>query len=436
MTNNIKFAIALLLYRLAFLLLTPIILLLLVIRSKKNPAYRHRLFERLGFLPTTLKQNSIVIHAASVGEVIAIKSFVETLITQRPEAIITITTFTPTGSEQVKKLFADRVQHCYLPLDNVFSSHLFLKHLKPQALVLMETELWPNLITQCHDKKIPLLLINARLSAKSCANYQKIRALIKPSLQCFAHILCQSKQHQQNFIRLGAKAENCSVSGNLKYDIKLTTAIKEKAQQLSTYLPKKRSVWLVASTHSGDDELILEAFSQLKRQQKELLLILAPRHPERFEQVAKLCLSRQFNLARRSEKRLINESDDIWLLDSLGELTAAYSLASVVTIAGTFSTIGGHNPLEAALYKKAIVVGADMANFSDVQQQLLQNQAIVQLTDTNNISNQLGEKISQLLNDRDYCQQLGENAYQVMLQNQGASVRSVNKLIAILSHST
>jgi 3-deoxy-D-manno-octulosonic-acid transferase len=226
------------------------------------------------------------------------------------------------------------------------------------------------------------------------------------------------------------------VSGNLKYDINLTSAIEKKRQQLSSYLPKKRFVWLVASTHSGDDELILKAFSQLKGQYKNLLLILAPRHPERFDDVAQLCLSQQFNLVRRSEKRLINENDDIWLLDSLGELAAAYSLASVVTIAGTFSTIGGHNPLEAALYKKAIVVGPDMANFSEVQQLLLQNQAIVQLTDTNNISAQLGEKISQLLSDSDYCYQLGENAYQVMLQNQGASLRSVNKLIEVLSRYT
>ena len=432
-----KFYVALLLYRLVFLLLTPIILLLLVLRSKKNPAYRYRLLERLGFLSNEFKQSSIVVHAASVGEVIAIKSFVEQLIQRFPQTIITITTFTPTGSEQVKKLFADRVQHCYLPLDNIFSSTLFLQHLKPQAIVLMETELWPNLIAQCHHRKIPLLLINARLSAKSCTSYQKISALISPTLQAFDHVLCQSEQHRQHFITLGVNTNQCTVSGNLKYDISLTTVMAEKAQELVTWLSTERPIWLVASTHAGDDEIILQVFKQLKEQQSELLLILVPRHPERFNDVAQLCLTQNFNIIRRSNNDALTNTTDICLLDSLGELSAAYSLAKIVTIAGTFSDIGGHNPLEAALYKKAIVAGADMANFSEVNQQLLQHQGIVQLDDSSSnkaekIAKQLSEKITLLLNDESYRLQLGENAYQVMLTNQGASLRSVKKLISML----
>ena len=432
MTNSNKYNVALLLYRLVFFFFTPIILLLLIFRSKKNSAYRKRLLERLGFTAAALKKNSIVIHAASVGEVIAIKSFVEQLLSQYPHKLVTITTFTPTGSAQVKKLFAERVQHCYLPLDNFFSTLLFLRRIKPQALVFMETELWPNLLAQCAKKKLPLLLINARLSAKSCRNYQKIHWLMTPRLQNFDHVLCQSEEHQQNFIKLGAIPQNCTVSGNIKYDISITSTIENKAKELANYLPVTREVWLVASTHLGDDEIAINTFIKLKQQHPTLLLILVPRHPERFAQVASLCRQNNLNIVCRSEDRLIEQDSEIWLLDSLGELTAAYSLASVVTVAGSFSTIGGHNPLEATLFKKPIVVGADMHNFTDVLMQLLHNNAIVQLSENTNIEQQLSQEVSRLLSEKDYAQQLGNNAHQVMLGNQGASSHSVEKLLALV----
>lgn len=441
--NQVQTKVALLLYRLFLLLLLPLILLLFVFRSRNNVQYRYRLLERLGFLSTGLngvafKKNSIVIHAASVGEVIAIKSFVESLLTQYPDKKITITCFTPTGSSQIVKLFGDRVQHCYLPLDNIFSTWLFLRKLQPQAVVFMETEIWPNLLAQCAAKKIPLLLINGRLSAKSCRHYQKISWLISPALQRFSYLLAQSQTHQENFIQLGANPLHCSVSGNIKYDISLTNAIKTKSTELSEMILGDRKVWLVASTHLGDDDIVLSAFKIIKTQFPELLLILVPRHPERFNTIAKQCIDNGFNLARRSEHKTVKARDDIWLLDSLGELVAAYSLANIVTVAGTFSKIGGHNPLEAALFKKPIVVGADMANFTEVLTQLSKANGVIQLNsldpDTPTaISEQLAEKIISLLHDEQQQKIVGANAYQVMLANQGASERSVIKLNTILS---
>ena len=417
------------LYRLVFLLLTPAILFLLLVRSIKNSQYRERLVERLGFLSTKLKPHSIIIHAASVGEVIAIKSVVEKLLAAHPNTAITVTCFTPTGSAQIKKLFAHRVQHCYLPLDNFISTWLFLKRLKPQILVFMETELWPNLVAQSSFEKIPLVLINARLSAKSCRQYQKISWLIQPTIQAFNAILAQSKEHQQNFIDLGAKTEQCNVLGNLKYDISLTKDIKSKVVMLSAFIAKPRMVWLVASTHEGDDEIILSAFKIIKQQFSALLLILVPRHPERFNDIAKQCTQASFNTVRRSEATPVNAEIDIWLLDSLGELVAAYALADIVTMGGTFSHIGGHNPLEAALFKKALVVGADMVNFTEVLNQLSANNAIVQLTDQNNVDKQLAVLITKLLSDDQLRKQLGENAFTVMQANQGAS----DKTLAVIS---
>jgi len=413
------------LYRLVFLLLTPVILLLLLLRSAKNPQYRERLVERLGFLSAKLKPHSIIIHAASVGEVIAIKSVVEKLLAAQPNTTITVTCFTPTGSTQIKKLFEHRVQHCYLPLDNFISTWLFLKRLKPQLMVFMETELWPNLIAQSSFEKIPLVLINARLSAKSCRQYQKIRWLIQPTIQAFNALLAQSKAHQQNFIDLGAKIEQCSVLGNLKYDISLTNEVESKVALLTECIVKPRMVWLVASTHAGDDEIILSAFKIIKQQFPALLLILVPRHPERFNDIAKLCTQAGFNTARRSEVTPVNAEIDIWLLDSLGELVAAYALADIVTMGGTFSHIGGHNPLEAALFKKALVVGADMINFTEVLNQLSTNNAIIQLTDQHDVDKQLAEIVTKLLNNDPLRKQLGEQAFTVMQANQGASDKTL-----------
>ncbi len=423
---------SLFLYRFFLLLLTPLILLVFIIRSKNNPLFRQRLLERLGLLPHKVVKRSIIIHAASVGEVIAIKQFVELLLTQNPTTTVTITTFTPTGSAQVKKQFGERVQHYYLPLDNFISTALFLWRLQPKAIVFMETELWPNLVAQAVAKKIPLLLINGRLSAKSCRQYQKISALIRPCVQRFDHILTQSKAHQSNFIRLGASEVQCTVSGNLKYDVSITKDITDKSRVLTQFIENKRPVWLVASTHRGDDELVLGAFKKIKQQLPQLLLLLVPRHPERFDDVAKLCNLQAFTLARRSRGEKVTAVHDIWLLDTLGELVPAYSLADVVTIAGTFSHIGGHNPLEAALFKKPIVLGADMANFTEVLAQLKQANAVLQLADNNQVSEDLASIIKQLFNDNKQQKKLGENSYQVVLNNQGASKRSLDKLIELV----
>ncbi len=429
-----KFFLALWLYRLVLLCLTPILLVFFLIRSNGNPNYRLRLLERLGILPRSLKTNGLIVHAASVGEVIAIKSFIDQLLNACPNMAITVTTFTPTGSAQVKKIFAERVQHCYLPLDNLFSTWLFLKTLKPQAMVFMETELWPNLVAQCAHNNIRLLLINARLSQRSCRGYQKAAWLFKPCLQRFDHILTQSFAYQQNFINLGAQQQKCTVSGNLKYDINLTKSTLNKVNELSQYLIEPRQIWLVASTHLGDDEIILNAFKIIKKRQPELLLLLVPRHPERFNDVATLCQVHGFTLYRRSEQRLVPAHTDIWLLDTLGELMAAYGLADVVTMAGTFSTIGGHNPLEAALFKKPIVLGADMANFNEILTQLKQASAVIQLPLGENIAPQLASTLIELFANQQQRQQLGENAYQVVRSNQGASeisVKTVQQLLGL-----
>ncbi len=431
------YQLALLLYRVSLLLLLPVVLLLLVIRSFNHPAYRQRLLERLGVVSNALKPHGIIIHAASVGEVIALKAYIEQLLASEPERIITITTFTPTGSEQVSKLFAGRVQHCYLPLDIWPCTWLFLSSLKPTAVVLMETELWPNFIAQCHHRGIKLQLINGRLSDRSVNSYQKLYWLVAPCLQRFDQILAQSDDNLRNFINLGAPPAICQVSGNLKFDLHISEQVNAKINDLAALVDGQRNTWLVASSHPGDENIALLTFSALKKLYPELLLILVPRHPERFDSVYQLCCQHGFNTVKRSENKAIDSGNDIWLIDSLGELLAMCEFADVVTMGGSFSDIGGHNPLEPALFKKAIVVGHDMSNFRKVMIELLAQHGIMQLSTNENsteqqIADALSQAIATLLNDSEARHLLGDNAYQVVHANQGASDYSVNALQQLL----
>lgn len=416
--------ISLLIYRILLIILLPLVFVALFIRSKNNTAYRQRLLERMGFFPKPYKTGGIVVHAASVGEVIALKSVIEKLLNSYPNIPITVTSFTPTGSAQIQKLFGDSVQHGYLPLDIYPFSALFLRQLKPKMMIFMETELWPNLIAQCEQRDIKLLLINGRLSHNSLKSYRKIAALIKPCLNRFDKILCQSEENLSHFIQLGADTSRTINSGNLKFDISVNDEMMAKKSELSHLLGTddihtKRPVWLVASTHTGDENIALTAFKTIQQRYPNLLLILVPRHPERFEQVAKLCIEQKFTVARRSEAKIITD-EQVWLLDSLGELMPTFDLSDIVTMGGSFSDVGGHNPLEPALFSKPIIVGHNMSNFNEVMQQLRQEKAIIELPEQN-ASLKLAEQVCQLLKQPEQQALIGQNAFKVVMANQGAS---------------
>jgi 3-deoxy-D-manno-octulosonic-acid transferase len=425
--------IALFLYRITLLLLFPVVMLLLVIRSKNNPAYRQNLKQRLGFFPKPFYTDGIVVHAASVGEVLALRSFIEQLLIEYSHLPITVTTFTPTGAEQVKKLFGHRVQQGYLPLDILPFTTLFLNRVKPKMVIFMETELWPNLISQCSNRGIKLLLINGRLSDKSMQNYKKLNSLIKPTLQAFDSILTQSKENFDNFIELGANEATCSISGNLKFDMKVDAALAEKQVQLQSLLPQNRPILLLASSHQGDEQMMITALKSILTKQPDVLLVIVPRHPERFEQVEYLCLKQGLTLTKRSHNTLVS-TENIWLLDTLGELMPALACVSVVIMGGSFSSIGGHNPLEPALFSKPIVVGNDMSNFREITQQLLAENGIIQINHLNNVSEHtlLTETLLNLLKDTKQQSALGENALKVVKCNQGATQNTINTALAIL----
>lgn len=405
--------------------------MLALVRSINHPEYRQRLSERLGWLPRQFNPGGIVIHGASVGEVLALKPFIERCLSQFEHLPITVTTFTPTGSAQVKKLFGKRVQHCYLPLDIWPCSSLFLKKLSPKAIVIMETELWPNLITQASKLGIKQLLINGRISDKSFGSYQRFSPLVAPSLKKFDQIQAQSKENAQRFIALGARPEACMAAGNLKFDIKVGADVERKQADIASLLPSNRPILLLASSHEGDEQLALHAFQLIEQQCENPLLIIVPRHPERFDKVATLLSSQNISFQRRSEAQIVAGDTKVWLMDSLGELMAVFNFADTIIMGGTFSTIGGHNPLEPALFKKPIITGSDMANFKEIHQLLSNANGVVTLADEN-IAVQLSERVSQLFADNKLAAEIGENAYQVVQQNQGATDTALAELAQLI----
>lgn len=415
----VKNFIALLSYRLLLLLLLPILFLFILLRSRSQKAYRERLLERFGLLNRTFSQTDIVIHAASVGEVLALRPLVEQLIQLHPKKKITFTTFTPTGSEQVQKLFADKVQHCYLPLDLYFANWLFLQKLKPSLIVFMETELWPCFVAQAKKRHCKLLLINARLSQSSVNAYSRLSWLFSPCIQGFDKILAQSQDNLVAFQTLGAEQKRCSNTGNIKYDITLNEHISAKIAQLKSCIPAGKKIWVMASTHPGDEEIALRAFASLMVEHPALLLVIVPRHPERFKKVALLAQQFSQHTITRSSNEPLTNASKIWVLDTLGELIALYGVSDIVSMGGSFSDVEGHNPLEPAYFKKPVIVGPRMKNFAEITTQLMANNGLISLKE-DDLTSSLSNAVKQLMNNEAEQKALGQNAYNVVLENQGA----------------
>lgn len=419
-------------YQLLSILLLPFIVIALLVRARTQAAYGKRLGERLGFCPKSSNKNksgNLVIHGASLGEITALKPFIQNVMQQYAHYTITVTSFTPAGSSQIKKLFGQHVNHTYLPIDSPLCNYFFLTRLKPDAIVFMETELWPSLIQQAHKRDIKLLLINARLSQKSVRSYQKIHRLITPALQCFNAILAQSDENKKHFLQLGASVNTTYTTGNLKYDLQLNDTTKTLITTLKQTL-SDRSVWVVGSSHQDEEALILTAFKKILTQHPNTLLVLAPRHTERYSPIIEQLQEHAFKFVQRSRAQTPNHDTQVWLVDTIGELLAFYGIATVCTVAGSFGATGGHNPLEPALFHKATTLGPNMQNAAELTQQLLAANAIIQ--QPNSHAQTLADNITQLLSSHKKREQLGANAYALLQQNQGATkkaLEALNKLV-------
>jgi len=363
-------------------LLTPFVLLRLCWLGLKNADYWRRWPERFGYISFPAEGRNIIwIHAVSVGEVQAATPLVSGLISKYPDYQILITTVTPTGSEMVKRRFSDTVLHYYLPYDlpNVISR--FIGMIRPSIFIVLETELWPNLYWQCNHLGIPIVLVNARMTPRSFSGYKKLGTLSKQMLLNINLIAAQASEDGNRFISLGADPARVTVTGNIKFDVNVPHSIVEEAQSLRRYFSENRSIWIAASTHEGEEQLILSAHRQILESHKDCLLIIAPRHPVRFEKVAELCVKNGFQIIRKSEMKECGIKVQVYLLDTLGDLPVHYAASDLAFVGGSLLPFGGHNVLEPASIGIPVITGKHTQNFSEINELLLEKGAEWKVSD-------------------------------------------------------
>lgn len=404
-----------------FYMLLPFVLLRLLWRSVASPAYARRWAERFGFFPALTTHKKVVwLHTVSVGEFLAALPLIRRL--QADERLqLVITTTTPTGSERVRATLGDSIFHVYAPYDLPDVLARFLKRVKPSLYLVMETELWPNTLAVCAQRNIPTLLINGRLSEKSARGYARFGALTKPMLQNLSRAAIQNPTDAARFVVLGLPNAHVIVTGNIKFDLSLSDDLRVQAATLKTQLSNngQRLVLIAASTHQGEDEIILDAFAQVRASSfaaaRTAVLVLVPRHPERFERVGQLCVSRGFSTVRRSEHSW-NDANDILLGNTMGELMLMFGASDIAFVGGSLVPNGGHNFIEPAAWGLPLVSGEHLFNFAEVARLLTDAGALT----TVNSDRALADEFIRLLGDESLRMQSGTAALQVAVDNRGA----------------
>ncbi|MFT4614414.1 MAG: 3-deoxy-D-manno-octulosonic-acid transferase [Bacteroidia bacterium] len=416
-----------LLYSALLIVLLPFVLLRLLWRSRKQPALRDQLRQRFGFVPPSQGTAPLWLHAVSVGEVQAASPLIEALLVELPQIPLVVSTTTPTGAALLQQKFGDRVRHVYCPWDLPAAVARGLKRIRPRALVLMETELWPNLVQGCRAINCPVLLLNARMSVRSADRYRWGGLMIRNMLGEIAHIACQTEQDAQRFRDLGANTEQVSVLGNLKYEVQPDRQALERLRQ--SLALAGRLVLVAGSTHPGEEEQIYEAFRRLKAEWQDCLLILAPRHPERATDVAAALGQRGWLVQRRSQGILLNMNDDVLLIDGVGELALFYGLADVAFVGGSLVKRGGHNPLEPACLGVPVICGPSNFNFADAGAQLREVGAMRVVAD----ADELICVVQTIFRDRELKREMGEAGLEVVERQRGALPRCLALVLRALA---
>ncbi len=420
------------LYSAILYLLLPAVLGRLAWRGLRNRGYWYRWGERFGFFAVPELRDPIWVHAVSVGETLAAAPLIRELLARYPQRSLVITTTTPTGSERVQALFGEqfigqpdgRVFHVYFPYDLPGTVRRFLDKTRPSLALVMETELWPNLFRQCAQRNIPVLITNARLSARSAKGYGKLGALVRDTLGDINLIAAQGEGDAARFRELGAPSDRVAVMGNLKFDQRIPGDLEDRAEVLRRELGASRPVWVAASTHEGEDEQVLDAFARLRETQPDALLLLVPRHPERFARVAALARKRGHAVVLRSEGRPCDAQTAVFVGDTLGELLLFYAVADVAFVAGSLVPVGGHNMLEPAALGVPAVFGPHLFNFSDISRDLLEAGAARRIEN----SEQLAVVVGELLGDAALRAEMGEAGRRLVEANRGALERLLRLL--------
>lgn len=424
------------LYTLLLYLIQPLLFLLMLKRSVKLPVYRRRLNERYGYYanmpPPT--PNGIVIHAASVGEVIAATPLVKAIQSRYPKLAITMTTVTPTGSARVKAAFGDSVTHLYLPYDLPFVIKRFLKFTQPKLFIVIETELWPNLIRQIKLRQIPFMIANARLSPRSAKRYAWLATAVKKMLNDIDLILAQDNISAERYLDLGFPAHRLVNTGNLKFDLNISNTQQQLVNQTKQNLDiTQRTIWIAASTHDGEEKIVLEAHKHLLKNDPNLLLILVPRHPERFDIVAKLIDKMALSYQRRSDYCAIKQDTQVLLGDTMGEMMLLYGLAKIAFVGGSLVKHGGHNPLEPIAFRLPVISGMYTFNFPEVFGKLREVNGVVEITSN---TEALSHAVSMLLSQTEYSREISQAGFTVLQENQGALSRHLDHISRYIEEKT
>lgn len=418
------------LYTLTMYLMTPVILYRLAARGLKYRRYFSRWRERFGFFPDPGLRDSIWVHAVSVGEVNAAVPMIEALMRTYADSPFVITTVTPTGSERVQKLYGDRVFHVYLPYDLPASVKRFLDRVRPRLAVIMETEIWPNLFITCRERGIPIVVTNARLSERSLRGYGPVRPLARRAIRCASFVAAQSPTDAERLRSLGAAVTRLAVVGNLKFDMEVPASLSETGAALRDSWGVRRPVWIAASTHEGEEMPVLKAHTAVLQRFPDALLLIAPRHPERFKAVAAACRSLGFATRTRREDVSADERCQCFVVDTMGELLHFYAAADIAFVGGSLEPIGGHNILEPAALGRPVIVGPHTFNTEEVTAGLIAAHAVRRIAN----AEELGVTVIRLLAHDDEREAMSEAAHAVLARERGAVERTLRIVDQVLAN--
>ncbi|AXQ31416.1 3-deoxy-D-manno-octulosonic acid transferase [Solimonas sp. K1W22B-7] len=413
-----------LLYSCLLYLITPLVLLRLWWKGFDLPAYRCRWGERFGFVEAPSQPVEAWVHAVSVGESLAALPLIRALVARHGEGRVLVTTMTPTGSQRVSEALGPQVLHTYLPYDLPDVVARYIERMRPRRVVVMETELWPNLFRALARRRIPLLVANARLSPRSFRGYGRVRGFAGSVLSDCTEVAAQSDADAERFRQLGAP--RVSTMGNIKFDLAVPEAQLALGERLRSALAG-RPAWIAASTHEGEEEAALAAHRALRGQIPEAVLILVPRHPQRFDAVAKLVAKQGYGCIRRSAWNGEAITVEVLLGDSMGEMFAYFAAADVAFVGGSLVPVGGHNVLEPAALGLPVLFGPQMHNFIAARDLLLDEHAAEQVID----AGQLVDALARLLCDDVLRGTMGEAGRHAVAANRGA----LQKLLALLDRA-
>ena len=396
---------------------TPFLLARLLWRGLRNSDYWRRIGERFGLGARIGSERGCVwIHAVSVGEVQAAAPIVKALKNRFPGETIVVTSTTPTGAARISKAFGGGVVHRYFPFDLPGAMARFLDRVEPRVAIIMETEIWPNLLAQCRVRGVPVVLANVRLSERSVAGYRRFRRLFAPALGGVAAIAVQSDEDARRIASIGARPDVINVTGSTKFDVPILASLREEAAALRRTWGLSRGIWIAASTHEGEEDQVFDAFEQVLDRLPGSLLVLVPRHPERFKEAAALARRRGFSPVMRSRRTADCSGAQVFIGDTMGELPLFYAAADVAFVGGTLVERGGHNMLEPAALGLPVLFGPNVFNFAEISRRLVEAGGAETVSD----SASLGRAVIGYLSDADLRHTTGGKGRAFVESNRGA----------------